>query len=458
MGRKKEDFIAMKENNVSMYVCGPTVYDLMHIGNARPLVVFDTVRRYLLYKGFKVNFVQNFTDVDDKIIDRARELDVSAETVAETNIIEATADMRGLNCLEATSAPRATQEMDTIISMISSLIDNGYAYEKNGSVYFNTRAFERYGGLSGKDINDLNMGARVGVNDEKNDAADFVLWKPCKPGEPKWDSPWSQGRPGWHIECSAMSKKYLGDTFDIHAGGEDLIFPHHENEIAQSEAANGKPFARFWMHVGFININNEKMAKSLGNFFTLREVAEKYSYEVVRFFILSAHYRSPVNFNDELLQSAQSGLERLKNSAGLLEFAANNNSGIACDEEEIIRNAEGYVQNFENSMEDDFNTANAISTLFELAKFANKQIQDSISSTCAASILDMLLKLSGVLGLDLLKSGASDKTKEIEELIAKRQEARKSKDFKTADAIRKALTDMGVVLEDRQDGVRWSLK
>jgi len=459
--RKKEEFIPMIENKADIYVCGPTVYDLMHVGNARPLVIFDTLRRYLMYKGYNVNFVQNLTDVDDKIIVRANELGSTFEAVAEIYVKEALADIRGLNCLDATTMPRVTQEMGEIISMIQTLIDKGFAYEKNGSVYYSTRSFEHYGCLSGKNIDDLNAGARVDVNDEKNDPLDFVLWKPNKPGEPKWPSPWSDGRPGWHIECSAMTKKYLGDTFDIHAGGMDIIFPHHENEIAQSEAANGKPFARYWMHVGLININNEKMSKSLGNFFTLREVAEAFSYEVVRFFILMAHYRSPVNFSDELLKAAQSGLERIKNSAGLIKFAADNSSkALIGNEDDIIREASAYVSDFEASMEDDLNTANAIAAIFEFVKYANKQISKPISSVGAASLLNVLLKLTGVLGLEMLKEAPSDAdgNNEVEGLIAKRQEARKAKDFQTADAIRNTLTEMGVVLEDRPDGVRWSFK
>jgi cysteinyl-tRNA synthetase len=458
MSRKKEDFLQLAENAVSMYVCGPTVYDLMHIGNARPMAVFDTVRRYFIYKGYNVNYVQNFTDVDDKIINRANELGVTAESVAEANIKEAVADTRGLNCLEPTTAPRVTREMDGIIEMIRTLIDKGHAYAINGSVYYSTRSFERYGRLSGKDINDLNAGARVEINDEKHDAMDFVLWKPYKPGEPKWDSPWGPGRPGWHIECSVMAKKYLGDTFDIHAGGEDLIFPHHENEIAQSEAANGKTFARYWTHVGYININNEKMSKSLGNFFTLREVAEAFSYEAVRFFILSAHYRSPINFDGELLKAAKRGLERLKNSAGLIKYAAENGSETALGGEDAVdREIAEFVRRFEESMDDDFNTANAISAIFDLVTYANTQVSKPISKASAASILNTLTKLCGVLGVELIKETQAD-TSEIEDLIAKRQEARKSKDFQTADAIRKSLADMGVLLEDRPDGVRWSFK
>ena len=461
LSRKKEEFIPIHENSASMYVCGPTVYDLMHIGNARPLVVFDTLRRYLIYKGYNVNFVQNFTDVDDRIINRANELGISSESVAEQNIKEALTDIKGLNCMEATATPRATQEIDGIVLMIQTLIDKGFAYVWNGSVYYSARSFERYGKLSGKDINDLNAGARVEINDEKRDPMDFVLWKPCKPGEPKWSSPWSEGRPGWHIECSVMAKKYLGETFDIHAGGEDLIFPHHENEIAQSEAANGKPFAHYWMHVGYININNEKMSKSLGNFFTIREITDSFSYETLRFFILCAHYRSPINFSSELLQAAQNGLERLKNSAGLIKFAAENNNLTPTEnEDEIIKDSSIYIKNFEDSMEDDINTANAISAVFEFAKYANKQISKPVSGSCASSLLDILLKLTGVLGLDLLKketSGTADHN-EIEDLIAKRQEARKAKDFQKADDIRKILTEMGVILEDRPDGVRWSFK
>jgi len=461
LSKKKEEFIPIEENRVSMYVCGPTVYDLMHIGNARPLVVFDTFRRYMAYKGLDVKYVQNFTDVDDKIINRANELGVSSESVAEANIEEAIKDIKGLNCLEASVAPRATLEMDEIISMIQTLIDKGYAYEKNGSVYYSTRLFERYGRLSGKNIDDLNAGARVGINDEKRDPMDFVLWKAYKPGEPKWDSPWGEGRPGWHIECSAMSRKYLGETFDIHAGGEDLIFPHHENEIAQSEAANGKPFARYWMHVGYININNEKMSKSLNNFFTIREIAEAFSYKTIRFFLLGAQYRSPVNFSDELMKAAENGLERLENSAALVRYAAENNGAVQRgNEDDIIREASAYIRGFEESMDDDLNTANAVAAVFELAKYANKQVSQSISGPAAAALLEILLRLSGVLGFDLLKSArpGDDKHEIIEGLIGKRQDARKAKDFKTADAIRKSLAEMGVVLEDRPDGVRWSFK
>jgi len=465
MNRKKEDFLPIVENSVSMYVCGPTVYDLMHIGNARPLVVFDTVRRYFLYKGYNVHYVQNFTDIDDKIIQRAQELNSSTESVAETYINEAIEDMKGLNCLEATTTPLATHEIGPIISMIQTLIDNGNAYAINGSVYFSTRSFNRYGCLSGKDIDDLNMGSRVGINDEKNDPADFVLWKPHKPKEPYWESPWGPGRPGWHIECSAMAKKYLGDTFDIHAGGEDLIFPHHENEIAQSESANNCTFARYWMHVGFINVDRTKMSKSLGNFFTLRDVAGKYSYKIVRFFLLNAHYRNPVNFykdTEELWEAAQNALLRLENSANLLKFTVDSSTVTPNPEDEakILNEATEYIENFESSMEDDFNTANAIAALFDFAKFANKQIEKSISGQCAKSLLDILLKLSDILGLNLLKGEdlSNDKSKEIEEMIEKRQAARKRRDFKEADAIRDALMDMGVVLEDRHDGVRWSFK
>jgi len=456
---KKEEFVPIKENQVSMYVCGPTVYDLMHIGNGRPLVVFDSLRRYFLYKGCEVRFVQNITDIDDKIIARANELGDTFESVAETNIKEAFADIRGLNCMEATVNPRATQEIDGIIEMIQTLIDKGFAYVRNGSVYYSARSFERYGLLSGKDIDDLIAGARVDVNDEKRDPADFVLWKPDKPGEPKWGSPWGTGRPGWHIECSVMAKKYLGDTFDIHAGGEDLIFPHHENEIAQSEAANGKPFAHYWMHVGMININGEKMSKSLGNFFTLREIAEAFSYEVFRFFILNAHYRSPVNFRKDLLESARNGLDRLKNAARLVKYAADSNAAGATDnEDEIAREVSVFTGQFEESLEDDFNTANAMAAMFELAKYANIQVSQSVSCKGAARLLDALQKMAGVLGLELLGDAGDNSDREIEDLVAKRQAARKAKDFKTADAIRQTLSDKGVVLEDRPDGVRWSYK
>jgi cysteinyl-tRNA synthetase len=461
MNRRKEELIPLRENNISMYVCGPTVYDLLHIGNARPLVVFDTFRKYLERKGFKVNFVQNFTDIDDKIINRSAELNISAQELAEKYIAEAEHDIRGLNCQAPTVAPRATQVMDEIISMIQSLIDKGFAYEKNGSVFYNTEKFKHYGDLSGKNISDLISGARVDVNEEKQSPLDFVLWKPQKPGEPFWDSPWGGGRPGWHIECSAMTKKYLGDTFDIHAGGEDLIFPHHENEIAQSEAANGQTFARYWMHVGFININHEKMSKSKGNFFTLREIAEKYSYRVIRFFILSAHYRSPVNFDDVSLEAAANGLERISNSVGLLRYALENNSNNQTESEDsmednIVESVRTLAARFDEAMDDDLNTANAITAVYEICKFANTNINSKTPAFQIEEVQKILLELLDILGIEIDKPNRENQ--EIDRLVGKRQIARKNKDWATADSIRKKLSDMGVLLEDRADGIRWYYK
>lgn len=378
--RKKEEFVPIEENKVKMYVCGPTVYDYIHIGNARPYVIFDTIRRYFEYRGYEVNYIQNFTDVDDKIINKANEENVDMSVISERYINEALKDAHGLNVKDATFNPRVTQEMDNIIEMIKTLIEKGYAYEVNGSVYFDTMSFSDYGKLSKKKIDELIAGAseRIEVDSDKKNSTDFILWKPFKPGEPKWDSPWGQGRPGWHIECSVMAKKYLGDTIDIHAGGEDLIFPHHENEIAQSEAANGKPFANYWMHNGFINIDNEKMSKS-GKFFTLRDVVKEVPYDVIRFFILNGHYRSPINFSRELMQAAANGLDRIKNCMKDIEFyeSKNTKDSFTDNEKSLIIESDNFIKQFEKSMDDDFNTADAVSAIFEFVKFANININEN---------------------------------------------------------------------------------
>ena len=376
MSKSKEDFIPLEEGKVKMYVCGPTVYNYIHIGNARPMIVFDTVRRYFEYKGYDVNFVSNFTDVDDKIIKKANEEGVTADEISKRYIAECKKDMEGMNIEPATKNPLATEEIGGMIDMISTLIEKGYAYEKNGTVYYRTRKFEGYGKLSHKNLDDLQSGGRallVTGEDEKEDPLDFVLWKPKKEGEPAWQSPWGEGRPGWHIECSEMSKKYLGEQIDIHAGGEDLIFPHHENEIAQSEAANGKTFAKYWMHNGFLNIDNRKMSKSLGNFFTVREISEKYDLQVLRFFMLSAHYRSPLNFSAELMEAAGNGLERIVTSSGNLKFLMENagTDRMTEAETELFAQTDRFKENFEKAMEDDFNTADAIAAIFDFVKFIN---------------------------------------------------------------------------------------
>jgi cysteinyl-tRNA synthetase len=458
MSRKKESFVPLVDNMASVYVCGPTVYDYMHVGNARPLITFDAVRRYLIHKGYKVNYVQNFTDIDDKIINKANENGRTVEEVATQFIEESLHDMKGLNCLLPTSMPRVTQEMDEIKAMIKALVDKGYAYVSEGSVFFNTGRFERYGCLSGKNQDELIAGARVEANDSKRSQTDFVLWKPAKPGEPKWGSPWSEGRPGWHIECSVMAKKYLGDTFDIHAGGEDLIFPHHENEIAQSEAANGKTFARYWMHVRHVMLNGSKMSKSEGNYLTIREAAQKYSYSAIRFFVLSAHYRSPINFSPELLESAKSGLERIRNCVVRLKNAISSAKQFELGEGEAeqIYKIQEHVKRFEESMEDDFNTADAISAVFELVRHANLSVKPETSKKAAEALLEGVESLCGILGIELEEAKDESRESEISELVAKRQEARKAKDYKTADAIRAQLSELGVVLQDSPDGVRWS--
>ena len=439
-----------------MYVCGPTVYNYIHIGNARPMIVFDTVRRYFEYKGYDVNYVSNFTDVDDKIIKKANEEGVPASEISERFIAECKKDMEGLNIEPATHNPKATEEIDGMIAMISTLIEKGYAYEKNGTVYFRTRKFKNYGQLSKKNLDDMRAGIRIAVSDEKEDAMDFVLWKPKKEGEPAWVSPWGEGRPGWHIECSEMSKKYIGDTIDIHAGGEDLVFPHHENEIAQSECCNGVPFAKYWMHNAFLNIDNRKMSKSLGNFRTVREIGEQYDLQVLRFFMLNAHYRSPLNFSADLMEAAKNALERITDAAANLKDrkAAAQTETATDAEKELLAQAQEFVKKFEEAMDDDFNTADALAAIFELVKFANTNVSEASSAEFAGTLLDTMVKLCDVLGLKAVKT-EEILDKEIEDLIAERQEARKAKNFARADEIRDELLAKGIILKDTREGVKW---
>ena len=457
--RKKEEFQPIEEGKVRMYVCGPTVYNYIHIGNARPMIIFDTFRRYLEYKGYEVNYVSNFTDVDDKIIKEAIEEGITAEDVSARFIAECKKDMADLNLKPATTHPLATQEIDGMIEMIKTLIEKGYAYAAaDGTVYYRTRKFEGYGKLSHKNIDDLEAGHRniKVTGDLKEDPLDFVLWKPKKDGEPYWESPWCEGRPGWHIECSVMAKKYLGDTIDIHAGGEDLIFPHHENEIAQSEAANGVPFAHYWMHNGFLNINNQKMSKSLGNFFTVREIGEKYDLQVLRFFMLSAHYRTPLNFSAELMDAAKSGLERVLTAADNLKHlsGAAKTEHMTDEEKAAFSASEDFVKKFEAAMEDDANTADAVSAVFELVKFANSNTSSENSKEYLDALYDRLNTLCGVLGIRVERKAEILDT-EIEGLIAERQAARKEKNFARADEIRDLLLEKGIVLEDTREGVKW---
>lgn len=459
MSKKKEEFVPLEEGKVRMYVCGPTVYNYIHIGNARPMIVFDTVRRYFEYKGYDVNFVSNFTDVDDKIIKKANEEGVSSDEISKRYIAECKKDMEGMNVKPATKNPLATEEIGGMVELIRTLIEKGFAYEKNGTVYFRTRQFKEYGKLSHKNLDDLRSGNRsllVSGEDEKEDPLDFVLWKPKKEGEPAWESPWSEGRPGWHIECSEMSKKYLGEQIDIHAGGEDLVFPHHENEIAQSEAANGKEFSKYWMHNAFLNIDNRKMSKSLGNFFTVREISEKYDLQVLRFFMLSAHYRSPLNFSAELMEAAKNGLDRIVTAAENLKFLMGNAKAeqMTEAEQDTFAKTQEYVDSFEKAMDDDFNTADAIAAVFELVKYANTTANGESSKEYLQKLFDLIVKLTDVLGIivdkkeDLLDG-------DIEALIEERQAARKSRNFARADEIRDELLAKGIILEDTREGVKW---
>ena len=460
LSRKKEEFVPLEEGKVSMYVCGPTVYNLIHIGNARPMIVFDTVRRYMEHKGYKVNFVSNFTDVDDKIIKKANEEGTDPSVISERYIAECKKDMEALHVKPATTHPKATCEIGGMIEMIQTLIEKGHAYVAgDGTVYFKTRSFTDYGKLSHKNLDDLRSGERsllVSGEEQKEDPLDFVLWKPKKEGEPFWESPWCEGRPGWHIECSVMSKKYLGEEIDIHAGGEDLIFPHHENEIAQSEAANGKPFAKYWMHNGFLNIDHKKMSKSLGNFFTVRDIGEKYDLQVLRFFMLSAHYRSPLNFSAELMDAAKNGLERIVTCVSNLTFLMEgaDDGGMSNEEQEKKKEAESFANKFDEAMDDDFNTADAISAIFELVKFANTCAAESSSRAFLKALKEEIVALTDICGLEVEKKQEL-LDGEIEALIRERQEARKAKNFARADEIRDLLADKGIILEDTREGVKW---
>ncbi len=461
LSRRKEEFVPLEPGKVKMYVCGPTVYNYIHIGNARPMIVFDTVRRYFEYKGYEVNFVSNFTDVDDKIINKALEEGVNASVISERFIAECKKDMAGLNVKPATTHPQATKEIEGMLAMIHMLIEKGNAYvAEDGTVYFRTASFKEYGKLSHKNLDELQSGFReikVTGEEGKEDPNDFVLWKPKKEGEPYWESPWCEGRPGWHIECSVMAKRYLGDEIDIHAGGEDLIFPHHENEIAQSECANGKPFAKYWMHNGFLNIDNKKMSKSLGNFFTVREISEKYDLQVLRFFMLSAHYRSPLNFSAELMEASKNGLERIRTAVGKLaelQQRAQGAASMTAAEQENAAAVKDLVAKYEAAMDDDFNTADAVSAIFELVKLSNSTADESSSPAYVSYLKETIEKLCDVMGIVTeVKHEALDS--EIEAMIQARQEARKAKNYALADEIRGKLSDMGIILEDTREGVKW---
>ena len=458
--KRKEEFVPVEPGKVKMYVCGPTVYNFIHIGNARPMIVFDTVRRYFEYKGYDVNYVSNFTDVDDKIIKKAIEEGVDAETISKRYIAECKKDMEGMNIEPATKNPLATEEICGMLNMISTLIEKGYAYvAADGTVYYSVRKFKDYGKLSHKNLDDLQSGFReikVTGEEGKQDPNDFVLWKPKKEGEPYWESPWCEGRPGWHIECSVMAKRYLGDEIDIHAGGEDLIFPHHENEIAQSEAANGKTFAKYWMHNAFLNIDNKKMSKSLGNFFTVREISEKYDLQVLRFFMLSAHYRSPLNFSADLMEASKNGLERILTGMEKLREAEVKAVGgtMTAEELENQKKAMELVVKYEAAMDDDFNTADAISAIFELIKLSNSTVSGASTKEYVSWMKNEIQRLCDVMGI-ITEKKAEVLDSEVEDLIAQRQAARKAKNFALADEIRGKLLDMGIVLKDTREGVKW---
>ena len=458
--KRKEEFVPVEPGKVKMYVCGPTVYNFIHIGNARPMIVFDTVRRYFEYKGYEVNYVSNFTDVDDKIIRKAIEEGVDAETISKRYIAECKKDMEMMNVKPATKNPQATQEIGGMIEMINTLIEKGHAYvAADGTVYFRTKSFKEYGKLSHKNLDDLQSGFReikVTGEEGKEDPTDFVLWKPKKEGEPFWESPWCQGRPGWHIECSEMSKKYLGESIDIHAGGEDLIFPHHENEIAQSECANGKTFANYWMHNAFLNIDNRKMSKSLGNFFTVREISEKYDLQVLRLFMLSAQYRSPLNFSADLMEASKNSLERIRTAAEHQAdcLKAAKEGEMTAEEKQNQAAVEELVQKFETAMDDDFNTADAISAIFEIVRLSNSTISEASTKAYVSYVKETMDKLCDVLGI-ITEKKEEILDSEVEDLIAKRQQARKDKNFALADEIRGQLLDMGIILEDTREGVKW---
>lgn len=457
MTRQKEEFVPLDKNEVKIYACGPTVYNYIHIGNARPLCVFDVLRRYLEYRGYHVKFVQNFTDIDDKIIKRANEEGTSYDKISEKYIQEFWTDADGLNFKHATVHPKATENIDEIISIIQSLVEKGYAYEAGGDVYFRTLKFKEYGKLSHQPIEDLESGARIAIGEVKEDPLDFALWKGAKPGEPYWDSPWGKGRPGWHIECSAMNRKYLGNTIDIHCGGKDLVFPHHENEIAQSECANGCTFARYWMHNGYINVDNVKMSKSLGNFKTVREIADVYGYEVIRYFLISAHYRSPINYNIDIIEQCKSALERLYTCRDSLDFALKNAENEPCEnDDQLISLFESRKNEFITAMDDDLNTADGIAALFELTKDINTHIlSKKVSKNVCEQAARIFDALCDVLGL-LYNRKSNDLSDDIEALIEKRETARKNKDWATADQIRDDLKARGIILKDTPQGVTWT--
>lgn len=456
--RRKEEFVPIEAGHVTMYVCGPTVYDKIHIGNARPVIVFDTVRNYLEYKGFKVKYIQNFTDVDDKIIARANAEGRTCRDITDEAISDFFAKLERLNIRRADSYPRVTEEIPEIIALIERIVANGYAYEKSGTVYFNTQKLEGYGGLSGKNMSELRAGARIAVADEKLDPADFVLWKPAKENEPFWESPWGNGRPGWHIECSAMVEKYLGKTIDIHAGGTDLVFPHHENELAQSTAANGVPLANYWMHNAMINIDNEKVSKSKGNFFKLNQIAEHYSFEVIRFFVISQHYSMPVNFSEEPLIAANNGLQRIKNAFDSLNGYASTAKGDEHKPEEagLFELIPGFMKSFEEAMDDDLNTANAVTALYELVKFSNTNVNEKSSSALIDTVLSAFRDMCRILGISTERKAVTNETV-INGLIEERNAARKNKDFKRSDEIRDELLGMGVTIKDTREGTMWSI-
>ena len=457
MTRSKEEFKPLEEGKVKMYVCGPTVYNYIHVGNARPFIIFDTLRRYLEYRGYDVTFVQNFTDVDDKIIKRGHEEGIAPEEIAQKYIKEYFVDADGLGIKRASVHPQVTENIEQIIEFVKELEDKGYAYAVNGDVYFDTQKFEGYGKLSGIKQEELEAGSRIEVNDQKKHPMDFVLWKAKKEGEPGWTSPWGEGRPGWHIECSVMSRRYLGDTIDIHAGGQDLKFPHHENEIAQSEARSGKTFSNYWMHNEYININNEKMSKSKGNFFTVRDISKLYDLEVVRLFMLSTHYRNPINFSDEILNQSKAGLERLYNAKERVEFIISklNDNAENADELKLEEELNSFRQRFIEAMDDDLNTADALSIIFELARFMNSNVNENSTKEFANKVLDEFNELTGVLNVVNKKHEEDMLDEEIEALIQKRTDAKKNKDFKLADEIRQELLDKGIVLEDTRQGTKW---
>lgn len=456
MTRRKEEFVPIDKNEVKIYACGPTVYNYIHIGNARPLCVFDVLRRYLEYRGYNVRFVQNFTDVDDKIIKRANEEGLSFEEVSKKYIKEFWTDAHGLNFKDATVHPKATENIDEIINIIKTLEEKGYAYAVDGDVYYRTLKFKDYGKLSHQPIEDLQSGARIAIGEKKENPLDFALWKAAKEGEPYWDSPWGKGRPGWHIECSAMNKRYLGDSIDIHCGGKDLVFPHHENEIAQSEAANDAPFAKYWMHNGYINVDNVKMSKSLGNFKTVREIANVYGYEVIRYFLISSHYRSPINYSIDIIEQCQSALDRLYTCRESLDFAIKNAKSDIADDEEILKLIASAKDEFIKALDDDLNTADGIAAVFNLVSTINTEIiNKEVSLNVCKKAAEMFDELTGVLGL-LYNRKSNDIDDDIEKLIEQRQTARANKDWATADKIRDELKAKGIILKDTPQGVTWT--